>query len=587
MTYRSCPRCRRVLPADAKFCDHCGMRLDADPEPQTVKRTGGKKTWVLPGIAAAAAVALFLLIIFRPEAPAAPGRSGDAAGTAAWAEHVLMEDPYGEMALKDAYQTSVLGSPLTREEIAAITVLDSLEDCPEGAWDVSRNGDGSVLAWTEENDTLYDLFIGAEGGVAAPEDCTELFSAYPNLRAIHFNGAFHTDQTRRMDRMFASSYQLESVDVEDFETSNVTSMRFMFSGCQGLQELDVSGFDTSQVTDMASMFTFCWGLTELDVSGFDTSRVTDMSYMFSLCQDLRQLDVSGFDTGNVANLSHTFYYCEDLKELDLSGWDVSGVTDMDNIFGKCSFSPLPQFGSGGEAVTLSAAQIQDPDAFFQNKMVRDVDQTTDTGGVIRYVTDYGHNAFWEYMDYLLGGDFPLELVSSTSDSVYDRYYINYTGSGTVERATSTDGLSAYNLVVVFTHIKGIDKMQLNIYYGDGFTFADFGGRCTDTSFEDRSGGDTQTGHFTPGGDSGSGGSETSIPSSDIDSSRPISCAFCNGSGRRECYSCDGTGKEEHYVSGGGYDGVGPGTWELETCTTCSGRGSIRCTACQGDGIANN
>ena len=71
----------------------------------------------------------------------------------------------------------MLGSDLTRTQVCSVTVLDSLEACPEDAWDVSENGDGSVMAWTEESGDLFDLYLAGEGGVAAPADCSELLPA--------------------------------------------------------------------------------------------------------------------------------------------------------------------------------------------------------------------------------------------------------------------------------------------------------------------------------------------------------------------------------------------------------------------------
>ena len=56
----------------------------------------------------------------------------------------------------------------------------------------------------------------------------------------------------------------------------------------GLQTLDVSNFETSQVTDMSSMFDACSGLQTLDVSNFDTSQVTNMRGMFFLCTDYKR-----------------------------------------------------------------------------------------------------------------------------------------------------------------------------------------------------------------------------------------------------------------------------------------------------------
>ena len=55
----------------------------------------------------------------------------------------------------------------------------------------------------------------------------------------------------------------------------------MFLDCSSLSSLDVSNFDTSNVTDMRSMFRNCRSLTSLDLSNFNTSRSVEyMSDMF-------------------------------------------------------------------------------------------------------------------------------------------------------------------------------------------------------------------------------------------------------------------------------------------------------------------
>ena len=53
-----------------------------------------------------------------------------------------------------------------------------------------------------------------------------------------------------------------------------------FMGLVDVQYIEFENVDTSQVTDMSEMFFYCNGLTSLDVSSFDTSQVTDMSDMF-------------------------------------------------------------------------------------------------------------------------------------------------------------------------------------------------------------------------------------------------------------------------------------------------------------------
>ena len=82
--------------------------------------------------------------------------------------------------------------------------------------------------------------------------------------------------------MFNHMSNLTTLNLSNFDTSQVTNMRYMFNGMSNLTTLDLSNFDTSKVTDMQSMFNHMSNLTTLDLSNFNTSKVTDMNYMFYL-----------------------------------------------------------------------------------------------------------------------------------------------------------------------------------------------------------------------------------------------------------------------------------------------------------------
>ena len=86
--------------------------------------------------------------------------------------------------------------------------------------------------------------------------------------------------------MFYNCSNLTTLDLSNWDTSNVTIMWNMFSNCTNLTQLDVSNFDTSSVTNMQTMFNGCSNLTILDVSNFNTSKVTDMSGIFRSCNNL-------------------------------------------------------------------------------------------------------------------------------------------------------------------------------------------------------------------------------------------------------------------------------------------------------------
>lgn len=229
----------------------------------------------------------------------------------------------------------VFGSKYQRQQISTITFLSTIKDAAEGSWDVSQNQDGTVLAWVKPNGDLYDLFIGAEGGVLAPEDCSQMFSEYATLYRIDFNGAFDTTNVTTMNSMFDGNYGLTELDLSGFDTANVTDMSYMFDYCYNLRNLDVSGFDTAKVAWMYGVFRGCSSLTELDVSNFDTSNVVAMVELFGYCSNLTELDVSEFDTAKVNNMASMFQGCSSLTKLDLSGFDTSNVTNMPFMFKDC------------------------------------------------------------------------------------------------------------------------------------------------------------------------------------------------------------------------------------------------------------
>ena len=61
---------------------------------------------------------------------------------------------------------------------------------------------------------------------------------------------------------------------------NFTNAHGMFANCTGLTSLNLSNFDTSNVTDMASMFNNCTSLTSLKMMG-DINKLRSTGSMFS------------------------------------------------------------------------------------------------------------------------------------------------------------------------------------------------------------------------------------------------------------------------------------------------------------------
>lgn len=207
------------------------------------------------------------------------------------------------------YKYPVFGSSYLREQIRSVTFLDTLSDMPSDAWDVSEAGNGKVMAWVEPHGEMFDLYIGAEGGVWAGESCIDMFEGYIEASKIMFGSAFHTE--------------------------NVRNVSDMFWNCSSLTSLNLSSFDTTMVQNMSGMFSCCDSLTNLDLSTFNTSNVTDMGWMFPFCNNLTSLDLSNFDTINVQNMAHMFYSCESLTNLELGDRFVTTNADTSFMFDIC------------------------------------------------------------------------------------------------------------------------------------------------------------------------------------------------------------------------------------------------------------
>ena len=167
----------------------------------------------------------------------------------------------------------------------------------------------------EESDCEIKLWLN-------PTDKTAYYYAEPEKVYLNMDSS----------KMFYDMRSLTSLNLSNFDTSQVTNMQYMFSDMTKLTTLDLSNFDTSKVTDMKYMFNEMYGLTSLNLSSFNTSNVTDMSCMFAHMFSLTSLNLSNFNTSKVTNMGAMFYDMPRLTSLDLSNFNTSNVTNMGWMF---------------------------------------------------------------------------------------------------------------------------------------------------------------------------------------------------------------------------------------------------------------
>jgi surface protein len=273
------------------------------------------------------------------------------------------------LAPKDSwYKGSYPRSSITEIQIVSATSIT--EQNSDEFWYADINDSGSIMCY-RVGSVLTIVAGDGSRKIALSEDASYTFSdstredCFTSLTSITGLDMLLTGNVTNMEGMFRDAVLLETIEVNNFDTSNVTSMKLMFSGSStngdmALKSIDVSNWDMSRVETVYAMFQKCTSLTAIDTSSWVLSSCTDASGLFVSCKSLVSVDVSNFglgactsmlsmfqgcealtsivgisdiDTSSCTNMASMFYGCKSITELDLHKWDVSKVTTMNRMFG--------------------------------------------------------------------------------------------------------------------------------------------------------------------------------------------------------------------------------------------------------------
>ena len=126
----------------------------------------------------------------------------------------------------------------------------------------------------------------------------------------------------------------DPINLSRFDTSKVEDFSYLFYNSTIGEDSQMPAWDTSSARNMQFMFASS-GFLVLDINNFDTSNVTNMSGMFDGMPILKELRIgSKFNTINVTNMERMFYNLPELTELDLSSakFNTSKVENFGLIF---------------------------------------------------------------------------------------------------------------------------------------------------------------------------------------------------------------------------------------------------------------
>ena len=169
----------------------------------------------------------------------------------------------------------------------------NVEENPEGNAIYATLYSDGTLAFTNSDKLLDGKTVVKKYGNIYNFEFTEKYPwAEHESRLIKYINIVDPIKPRKTNNWFDGLGYLQRIDnINNLDTSNVTSMSKMFNRCEDLTNLDLSNLDTRNVICMTKMFYNCQGLTNLNITGFDTNNVIDMTSMFSGCSNLETIYV--------------------------------------------------------------------------------------------------------------------------------------------------------------------------------------------------------------------------------------------------------------------------------------------------------
>ena len=253
------------------------------------------------------------------------------------------------------------GTPIPRWKIESLEVVDNM-NIPNnalGSYDVSYFEDGSVMAWytDNDNDEMYEVYIGANGKVVANPDSTNAFTDLEELHSINLDNLDISNITN-MSGMFSSiGRNVDNIDIsfiENWDVSNVTNMKNLFSGVgynsTTINLGDLSNWDTGNVTDMSHMFiSTAYHSSSFDISFIENWDVSNVKTFEGMFYDAGYNattwnigDLSNWDTRNAETMSRMFFGAghkvTNFNLSFISNWNVSNVRYMNDMFSGAGYN---------------------------------------------------------------------------------------------------------------------------------------------------------------------------------------------------------------------------------------------------------
>ena len=319
-------------------------------------------------------------------------------------------------------------------------------------WDVSANGDNSILAWSVNSNSsgAKKVYIASKGNIYANANASYMFSnigaasictattALTNLNLLK------TANTTNMYSMFwKTGYNaMTSLDLgTSFSTAKATNLEYMFQECgyKAMTSLNLRGINTSTATSMYAMFdgTGYTAMTSLNLgANFSTANVTKMTRMFKNCGYTKMTTLtlgSKFNTAKVTEMISMFEGTgyKVMTSLNLEGsFDTSKVTNMQAMFKNCGYTAMTTLTLGSKFNTAKVTNMQE---MFANtgytKMTK-----LDLGDIFYTTAATNMTSMFNATGYTVMGELDLGPAFTKIAGTYSNVFTNTGKSGCIIHA---------------------------------------------------------------------------------------------------------------------------------------------------------
>lgn len=132
---------------------------------------------------------------------------------------------------------------------------------------------------------------------------------------------FNSLKVRDMSFMFGNSDFLKSIKFSsNFFNGELKILSYMFSNCISLESLDLSGLNHARFVE--GMFAYCNSLKSININNFDISNIENFDRMFFNCSSLCFLDLRNFKPNINGSVLNQFMFggCSNLSVLDITNF---------------------------------------------------------------------------------------------------------------------------------------------------------------------------------------------------------------------------------------------------------------------------